>query len=134
MPSEQPGSVFPPKCEFVIVSQPIRLTPGADTSLSEASSDVLGLHVVKAYVVEEDVAVGAIVVYRHTAMRRRKGDVIEGEIALAPESMCSWPIAIVAAVPDELPTPVKFNLRTLVSDTFPTVTVAVDAGCTVTSR
>jgi hypothetical protein len=40
---------------------------------------------------------------------------------------------IVAAVPDELPTPVKFSLRTLVSVTFPTVTVAVEAGCTVTT-
>ena len=66
-------------------------------------------------------------------MRRREGDVIEREVGTSAESMCSCPIAIVAAVPDELPTPVKFNLRTLVSDTFPTVTVAVDAGCTVTT-
>ena len=65
----------------MVSSRVTAITPDADTSLSEASSDASRLHVVKAYVVEEDVAVGAIVVYRHTAMRRRKGDVIEGEIA-----------------------------------------------------
>ena len=107
--------------------------PRCSNALQFRHPDVDRVDVVQAIVVEEDVAVGEHC--RHaTQPGGCKGDVIEGRDSCCWRQSDWWlPIAIVAAVPDESPTPVKFSLRTLVSDTFPTVTVAVEAGCTVTT-